>query len=299
MSEARTTIVVASGAGGDFLFRCLASLRDQAAARRAEIVVVDRVGDVTRRRIAREHPHVRVIAAPTDHRAGVPELRRIGVEQARTPIVAVLEEHCTAPATWLQAIEDSFADGDAAIGGPILADRFTRVRDWVVYFSEYHAFMPPWPNGERSSLNGANIAYDHRKLLAHRDALDSGYWEVVLHPVLVRDGRFRAVNAMGAVHTGPFDFGYYLRQRYLLSRVWGGTQRKRVGAAVALAHIAVAPIFPFIMLARIAARVAPRAELRGRFIAALPMLVAAMGALTAGETFGYLFGAGRALEEVE
>jgi hypothetical protein len=299
MTDPRTTIVIASGAGGEFLFRCLASLREQAAARGAEIVVVDRVGDATRGRIAREHPGVRVIAAPTDHRASVPELRRIGVEQARTPIVAVLEEHCTAPAAWLQAIEQSFAEGDAALGGPILADRFTRVRDWVVYFSEYHEFMPPWSDGERSALNGANIAYDHRRLLGHRGVLDSGYWEVVLHPVLARDGTFRALNAMGAVHTGPFDFGYYLRQRYLLSRVWGGTQKKRVSAAVALAHIAVAPLFPFMMLARIAARVAPRPALRGRFVAALPMLFVAMCALTIGETLGYLFGPGRALEEVE
>jgi hypothetical protein len=299
MKTSRVTIVIASGAGGEFLFRCLDSLREQAARRGAGIIVVDRVGETTRQRVAREHPHVRVIAAPTDHRATVPEMRRIGAEHATGSIVAVIEEHCTAPPGWLDAIEEHFTEGDAAIGGPILADRFTRVRDWVVYFSEYHGFMPPWPDGERLALNGANIAYDRAKLLAHRGVLDTGYWEVVLHPLLARDGKFRAIGAMGAYHTGPFDFGYYLGQRYLLSRVWGGTQKDRVGLSVRLAHIVLAPIFPFVMLARIASRVKERPGFVSHFVRALPMVFVAMCTLTLGETLGYLLGPGRALEAVE
>jgi hypothetical protein len=292
-------VVIASGAGGEFLFRCLASLRAQAAARRTEIVVVDRVGDATRQRIANEFPFVRVLAAPARPRPTVPQMRRLGVDSAQSSIVAVLEEHCTAPPDWIETIAREFREGDAAIGGPILDDGFERVRDWVVYFSEYHNFMPPWRDGPREELNGANIAYDRAKLLKHRDVLDTGYWEVVLHPLLARDGAFRAVNSLGVRHTGPFDLAYYLRQRYLLSRVWGGTQKDRVSASTRLAHIVMAPVLPAMMLARVASRVRHDARLRGRFAAALPMLGVAMGALTVGETLGYLVGPGRALEEVE
>jgi hypothetical protein len=299
MASPAVSIVIASGAGGEFLFRCLASLREQARKLGAETIVVDRTGAATRERIAREFADVQVIATPSDHRATVPEMRRIGVEAARAPIVAVLEEHCTAPEGWLATVASSLKSEDAAIGGPILDNHFERVRDWVVYFSEYNNFMPPWADGERWALNGANVAYDRAKLLKHREVLDTGYWEVVLHPRLVKDGKFRAVNAMGAYHTGPFDFGYYLRQRYLLSRVWGGTQKARVSVLVRLAHIVLAPIFPFAMLARIALRVLEKKRLIGKFVLALPMLFIAMCALTLGETLGYLFGPGRALEEVE
>lgn len=299
MTTPKTSIVIASGAGGEFLFRCLASLREQVAARGAEILVVDRVGEATRQRVVRKFPGVRVIVAPADHHASVPQMRRIGAENARGALVAVLEEHCSAPASWLASIEREFRSDDAAIGGPILASQFERLRDWVVYFSEYHNFMPPWSDGPRVALNGANVVYDRVKLLRHRAVLDSGYWEVVLHPLLARDGAFRAVDAIGAYHTGPFDFGYYLRQRYLLSRVWGGTQKSRVSFAVRLAHILLAPVFPFAMLARIALRVREKGQHVGRFVAALPMLFVAMCALTLGETLGYLFGPGRALEEVE
>ncbi len=292
--------MIASAAGGEFLFRCLDSLLEQAARTGAAIIVVDRVDGAHRTRLAQGYRQVDIVPAPTTHRATVPEMRRIGVERAQTPIVAIIEEHCVAPAHWLETIDQAFNEQeDAAIGGPILADRFTRVRDWVVYFSEYHGFMPPWPDEPRVALNGANVAYHRSKLLSHRDILDTGYWEVVLHPVLAADGAFRAVNAMGVYHTGPFDFGYYLHQRYLLSRVWGGTQRTRVGPAVRWAHILLAPVFPLVMFARIAGLVKERPELRRHFIAAAPMLLVAMCALTFGETLGYLLGPGRALEEVE
>ncbi len=136
MTVPKTSVIIASGAGGEFIFRCLASLREQASARGVEIIVVDRVGDAVRRRAAREFPSVRVIATTGDHRATVPEMRRVGVEAARGSIVAILEEHCTAPGRWLEAIETSVQAGDAAIGGPILDRDFERLRDWVVYFSD-------------------------------------------------------------------------------------------------------------------------------------------------------------------
>jgi hypothetical protein len=295
----QVTVVVASGAGGEFLFRCLASLRDQVARAGAEALVADRVGEATRARIAAEHPWARVLAAPPGHRATVPELRRIGVEAARGEVVAVLEEHCTAPPGWLDALSAAFREGDAAIGGPILDSDFARLRDWCVYFSEYHNYLPPWPDGERYALNGANIAYDRAKLLAHRGVLDSGYWEVVLHPLLAREGRFRAVDAMGAHHTGPFDYRYYLRQRYLLSRVWGGTQKDRVAPHVRAAHLVLGPVFPLFLFARVTSRVLAAPRYLGRYAATLPLLAPAWIAYAWGEWLGYLAGPGRALEEVE
>lgn len=298
-SAARISVIVASGAGGDFLFRCLASLREQTQRAGAEIVVVDRTGETTRERLRRDFPDVITIATAADHRATVPEMRRIGAERAAGDIVAILEEHCTAPPHWIETIARHFAPGDAAIGGPILDSGFDRLRDWVVYFSEYHNFMPPWPDGDRYFLNGANVAYDRQKLLRHRAVLDKGYWEVVLHPVLARDGRFRAIDAMGVHHTGPFDYRYYLRQRYLLSRVWGGTQKDNEPMTKRLAHLALGPIFPLFLFARVTRRVLENRRLVGKYVATLPLLVPAWFAYSWGEWLGYLRGPGHALLEVE
>jgi glycosyltransferase involved in cell wall biosynthesis len=299
MTEPTVSVVVASGAGGKFLFRCLTSLAAQSSAAKSEIIVVDRTGPDTRQRILREYPGVQVLASPERTRATVPMLRRIGAEHARGDIVAVLEEHCTAPPHWIATIQRAFEPGDAALGGPILDDRFTRVRDWVVYFSEYHNYLPPWPDGDREALNGANIAYSRAKLLQHRAVLDEGYWEVVLHPLLRHDGRFRAVDAMGVHHTGPFDYLYYLHQRYLLSRVWGGTQKDRVPAATRWMHLLAGPVFPVFLGARVTRRVMASRALGRPYAAAFPLLVPVWIAYAWGEWLGYLRGPGNALESVE
>jgi glycosyltransferase involved in cell wall biosynthesis len=299
MTNPMVTVVVASGAGGEFVFRCLSSLHDQLLRDTAEIVVVDRTGPATRERLTRAFPGIRVIATSAGHKATIPEMRRIGAEAARGAIVAILEEHCTASPGWLETVANAFQPGDVAVGGPIRDSRFDRVRDWVVYFSEYHNFMPPWTDGARYLLNGANIAYRRDALMKHRTVLDAGYWEVVLHPKLAQEGRFRAVDAMGVNHTGPFDYGYYLRQRYLLSRVWGGTEKDRVSIHTRLAHLLAGPVFPMFLFARVTHRVWRNRKVLRRYVAALPLLAPVWIAYAWGEWLGYLLGPGRALEEVE
>lgn len=299
MPARSVSVIVASGAGGEFLFRCLASLDAQAAASGTAVIVVDRTGEATRERVRREFPRVTVIATPPGARATIPQMRRIGAQAATTEVVAVLEEHCTAPPGWLHTVATSLRDGDAAIGGPILDSAFASRRDWCVYFSEYHNYLPPWRDGDRYLLNGANIAYHRRSLLEFVDRLDHGYWEVVLHPELAKRGAFRAVNAMGAHHTGPFAYGYYLRQRYLLSRVWGGTQRDLVPASKRLVHLLVGPVLPLFLFARVTSRVLESSRFIGPYLGALPLLVPAWGCYAFGEWLGYLAGPGKALEDVE
>ena len=79
----RLSIILASGAGGDFLFRYLHSLRDQAIENKVKTVVVDRCSTETIKRIKREYNFARVIKADLDHTPSVPELRTIVAKQLR------------------------------------------------------------------------------------------------------------------------------------------------------------------------------------------------------------------------
>lgn len=293
------SIVIASAAGGEFLFRCLASLQAQARENDTEVIVVDRCGKATRDRLSREFPEVRVLTSDETPHLSVPGLRLRGVEVASGEVVCILEEHCVAPGDWLSVIQRSFTDEDNALGGPICHDSYSRIRDWVVYFSEYNNYLPPWPDGPRFDLNGANIAYRRDAVLAEAASLREGYWEVVLHPALATTGVLRSVNAMGVRHTGPFDFAYYLHQRYLLSRVWGGSQRRRVPLPKRLLYLIIAPLLPALLLARTASRVLKSDVPWGRFFLSLPLLIPVAVTYVAGEWMGYLLGPGRALENVE
>jgi glycosyltransferase involved in cell wall biosynthesis len=293
------SIVIASGAEGEFLSRCLDSLRAQVASPDVEVIVADRCGGEKASRIRGEYPFVHLIRAASTHRPSVPELRALGVGEAKGRIVAIIEEHCVALPDWVETIRSSFEAGDAALGGPILDDNYRRLRDWVVYFSEYHNYMPPWPPGERYLLNGANIAYPQEMLARHTEKLTEGYWEVVLHPVISQEGRFRSVPAMGVRHTGPFDYRYYLRQRYLLSRVWGGTQRQKVSPGRRLLYLVVAPILPLLLLIRIARRAVEKRRYLRKFLQTVPLMIPVSVAYVWGEWLGYLAGMGDALEWVE
>jgi hypothetical protein len=212
--------------------------------------------------------------------------------------VCVVEEHCAAAPDWLETIARSWRPGDAAIGGPVADSAYTHPRDWAIYFSEFHNYLPPWPAGERFALNGVNIAYAREALLDCGDALDAGYWEVAVHPELARHGAFRAIPEMIVHHAGPFDFVEYLEQRYLLSRVWGAGQRETASAAKRLVYLVAAPVFPLLLFLRIA-RCAASAGLVPRFLYASPLLVPVVCTYVIGEWSGYAFGMGDALERVK
>lgn len=295
------SVVIASGAGGEFLFRLLDALREQAVAEQAEVVIADRVGGATAARLTASYPWVTLLPvarAPDGKKPSVPKLRAAAAARATGAIVAVIEEHCRPTSGWLRAIRESFQAGDAALGGPILDDAYTRRCDWVVLFSEYHNYLQPWPDGERWLLNGANIAYRRALLVKHAAVLTSGYWEVVLHPLLHAEGKLRGLQRLGVPTTGPFHFGYYLRQRYLLSRVWGAMQGAKASLGKRLVYLLLAPLFPFLLLARITARVLKSPYL-GQYLLTLPLLIPVAFTYVFGEWSGYAFGFGNALEEVE
>lgn len=295
------SVVIASGAGGDFLPRLLAALSDQAQAGQAQVLVVDRLDAEHSAALRRDHPWLEVLElrqGRDGRKPSVPELRAAGAARATGDVVVVLEEHCRPPAGWLHAIRESFRPDDAAIGGPILHDDYANRCDWVVLFSEYHNYLPPWGEGERALLNGANIAYRRELLAKHAALLPTGYWEHVLHPRLAAEGRLRGLDRLGVATMGPFRYPYYLRQRYLLARVWGAMQRSSAPAAKRAFYLLAAPLFPFLWLARITARVLKSPYL-GQYLLTLPMLVPVAFVYVFGEWSGYAFGFGGALEEVE
>ena len=216
-------------------------------------------------------------------------------------IVAIIEEHCLPARDWLRTAVNAFASGDnQVVGGPVVDLGYARLRDWAVYFCEYNGYLPPWREGESHDLGSANIAYSRELLLKHQDRLADGYWEAGLHPVLLVEGvRFRSVADMVVHHCGPFNYGYYLQQRYWFSRAFAGCRSQHLSASRKLAYFAAAPLVPALLLARIAKRVVDRNCRIGKFIQALPLMIPAMMVYVAGEVVGYAAGPGDALLKVE
>lgn len=293
------SVVIASIVGAPFIDECLESLEKEARELGAEVIVVACGTTGYAERIRRKFPWTRVIHR--ESRLTVPELRRLGVTEASGEMVAIIEEHCLAAGDWLHKLTAALARGNcAAVGGPVADHDYKRLRDWVVYFCEYNGSLPPAPAGEVSNLNGANIAYRRQVLIDHEALLDDGYWEASLHPALLAEGlRFLSVPDMIVYHRGPFNFGYYLQQRYWFSRAFAGARAKGWPASRRLFYLATAPVLPAVLLARMAWRIWEKRCRIGKFVASIPLVIPALAALVAGEWVGCLFGPGDALSKVE
>lgn len=293
------SVIVASKVGSPFIDQCLASLAKEAAELGAEVIVVAAGESSYAERIASSFPWTRVIHAADISK--VPALRRRGVDEAKGEIVAIIEEHCSAAPNWLHRALAGHAMGPyGAVGGPIVDYNYRRLRDWVVYFLEYNGALPPYPNGETLDLNDANIAYRRDVLVAYRDLLDDGYWPMTMHPTLIEKGvKLLSVPDMIVHHRGPFNFGYYLHQRYLFSRAFAGVRAQSQSGVRRAAYLVGAPLIPIVLLARIASRVVQKRCHIGKFVATLPLMIPALIVLVAGEWVGYLLGPGDALSEVE
>lgn len=293
------SVVIASKVGPPFIDQCLESIRDEVANLGAEALIVTPRSEADVSRIQACFPWVRVIRDPAVTK--VPALRRRGVEDATGDYVAIIEEHCSAAPDWLHQALAAFAKGSyAAVGGAITDYGYHRLRDWVVYFIEYNGALPPVAAGETDNLNDANIAYPRRVLLEQLRLLDDGYWPMTLHPTLAARGdKLLSVPEMVVYHRGPFDFLYYLHQRFLFSRAFAGVRARTQSPARRVAYLVAAPVIPLMLLARITRTVVHKRCRVPQFIRALPLTVLAVIVLVAGEWVGCLLGPGNALSEVE
>lgn len=299
MPDQKLSVVVASLVGPPFIDDCLASLETQARDLKAEVIVVACGTREYAERIRRKFTWTRTIHSPD--RETVPELRRRGVMEASGDIVAIIEEHCLAAGDWLERAARALAQGNyAAAGGPVVDHGYRRLRDWLVYFVEYNGSLPPAPAGEVEFLNGANIAYRRRALVDHQTLLGRGYWEASLNPTLLAAGmKFLSVPEMVVYHRGPFNLGYYLKQRYWFSRAFAGARARELPLSRRLVYLAAAPLLPAVLLARMGMRVWQKRCRVGQFALTLPLFLPALTALVAGEWVGYAAGPGNALSKVE
>jgi glycosyltransferase involved in cell wall biosynthesis len=298
-SNPRISVVVASKVGAPFIDQCLNSLAKEAAELEAEVIVVAAGQSSYAEHLAAAFPWTKVVHGA--NLSKVPALRRRGVDEAKGEIVAVIEEHCSAGPDWLNRALVAHSRGIyGAVGGPIVDYDYSRLRDWVVYFMEYNGALPPNPRGETFDLNDANIAYRREILISHRNLLDDGYWPMTMHPTLISTGiKLLSVPDMIVHHRGPFNFGYYLHQRYLFSRAFAGVRAEGQSAVRRAAYLVGAPFVPIVLLARMANRIVQKRCRVGKFVATLPLMIPALIVFVAGEWVGYLLGPGDALSKVE
>ena len=182
---ALVSAVVTSYGDPALVHRCLAALVDQSPC---EIIVADGSAQDPSAWIARAFPGVTVLHLPG---RTVPELRWAGAREARGSIIAATESWMQPAPGWCAALAGAHALWPDApvIGGDVALEPGATSLGAGFYLCEYVAFAPPAAPGTVRALSSANLSYKRDALLAEKDVLDAGLWEIVLHERWQQQGR--------------------------------------------------------------------------------------------------------------
>ncbi|HSA54353.1 MAG TPA: glycosyltransferase [Gemmatimonadaceae bacterium] len=289
------SVVVIMFSAREQLERCLDALAEQAARIDLEVLV----------------PHDDTLDRPEELQAGHPgvrllrfagcrtpaELRAAAVADARAPVVALLEDHCTPAADWCMRVLALHGQPHAAVGGSIEKGfppgrSHDTALNWALYLSDYSRYMPPMPPGPAHGLSDCNVSYKRAALEAIRELWRTEFHENVVNGALERSGRTLWFDPGLVVYEQrPLDLRRALRDRYTFGRLFGSTRVASSGLPVRVARAGVAVLMPPLLVGRVARNLVRRRRHRAQLLRCLPWLMLVSAAWMWGEAVGYLTGA--------
>jgi hypothetical protein len=278
--------------------RSLRHILAQTALERMEVIVVDvsRGGSFA----GSDHPKVRYLHRPQFRFYCEAQIE--AVRQARSQVIAFLEDHTYAEPQWAEAILET-------MGNPRVAAvnyTFTNASDAgylgrSILMAEYGHWMAPHPGGRVRISSSTNVAYRRELLLATMGDDESIFEaEFLIHREIQKSGgeihvASRATVAhesWGTLKAACQANGAYKRvlgARRAESGNWGKGRRLIWGLGMVL--------MPGLSIARLAAAMYRRPALWGRLISSVPVLMAIYTYCAWSEALGYLRGAGASREE--
>jgi hypothetical protein len=291
------TIVVPSVNGLHDLVPCCQALELVRQRTPIDVLVVNRLGASVTQYVRTTHPWMTVHDVPLS--TTIPEMRHLAFGMVQTPAVAVIEDHVIVPPAWPERALAVLAEGFDVAGGPIENAAMNGVLDWATFLCEYHACLPPLPEGDATWLPGNNVVYRRTLLERYRSVTAQGAWENRLHDALRADGvRLERRAALTVGHKKHFGFFEYLSQRYLYSRSYAAARVAGAPLAKRLMTGAAACALPAVLLLRITNALLSKGVPRGRVLATLPLIALFTVSWAAGEVVGYIAGGGDALARV-
>jgi len=291
----KISVVIPSVNGLPIIKECLESIYRQKNSDIAEVIVVDCTDERTRK-VVRE-TFKEVILIYPQKKKPIPELRAIGIKEAKCDILALIEDHCLVPEDWFTEILKAHESDYVAIGGAVENACQDRVLDWATFFCEYSAFIQPAPSGTIKILPGNNVSYKRNRIQdILDDAIDKGVWEGFIHQKLIERGyELFSTPSLVVFHKKAFGFFEFLAQRFYYSQSFAGMRNSEFSFIKRIMYSMLCLFLPLLLMFRLCVNVLPKGRLRKEFVLSTPILFIFTIVWTAGECWGYLFGPGNSL----
>lgn len=280
----RASVVVASFSGEAALRSCLDSLERQHGD--AEVIVSAAAEPATLAGLRSSYAWAEFL--PAGAATSVFQLRARGLARARGEVAVLLEDHCRVGEGWLDALAGLVERDGGFAGGPVESGAGPSLADFALYLVEYGALMPP--ARDAGAILAVNAAYDRRALESCAAVWGDGFHDNEVHDALRVAGQVPRLAAGATVRSHlRWPLSRALAHLFHGGARFGSYRRRRWSPSYRLLRILAAPIVPFVLIARLAGRVAgrrPRAL--PRFVLALPCVLCLVASWCAGELVGYV-----------
>ena len=297
----RLSVVVTIVDAGEALDRCLGALAQQHEAPALDVIVPwdDSVSgiDLLRARFpAFTFLAMGRVATSRSHEgaAGQHELfdrrRAAGLAAATGDVIAIVEDRGVPRPEWARTMIRLHAElPAAAIGGAIENGR-KHWLNWAVYFCDFGRYHLPFDAGPKDWVSDVNIGYKRRALEQTRALWCERYHETTVHWALQRAGETLYLTPALVVDQMRDGIrpGQLFGERFAWGRLFAYTRARELPFARRVGLAVVAPLLPFLLLARHLRVQAGKPRTFGTFLKVSPMVLLLLTAWSVGETAGYV-----------
>jgi hypothetical protein len=290
------TVVLVVGRLRERAVGSLASILAQDCVDDLEILLLDLDAHRSPPLPGSEHPSVQMVSMPET--TVYSEARALGVRNAKTPIVAFVEEHCRVYPGWAAAFIRAHDGPYAAVGGEIHNGNPHVRLSRTIALMNYNPWMPPARRGEFDLLPGHNSSFKRAVLLGYGDELESLLRaEVALCHRMHRDGHRLLLEPDARFeHINETRLSSIARGYFLWHRCYGPIRARTFGWSFArrLLYIVATPAIPFYYMLRLTLVLRKRPRLIAQAWLAAPQILFAQLASAMGQAVGLMFGSGDA-----
>ena len=281
--DVTVSVVIPTVNAGDTIEACLAPL----VSRAAEIIVVDASSDQTPQLLRnRSGVSLRFFQRPLG--TSLEKLRFVGLQEANSEIVALLEQHAVPSEEWVTTIVDAVRQGAEAGGGAVAQARPARIRDWALYFARYYRFMPPLPKEFFPDFSAVNVFYRRSLLDGYLAQMEGEFAETFFHQLLSVNGV--SLHSVPRAVVTSFESAGFLqavRRRYRSGRSYGMSSAASLDLTARVFRVFRAGLLPAVFWVRCAAVVFRRRNYILAFLACTPILLCYFLAWAVGEAAGF------------
>lgn len=268
-----------------------------------EIIVVTRHDENEQKKLKENYPNVVLIAEPTE--TSITKLRSVGVKHSTGSVVVITEDHCVPSKHWLEVVEQRINEGYDVVGGPVENTWDKRLRDSAAFLTEYaFAILPADATEQKADENGPipgnNAAYKKELKDDLCKTLDADLWESFYYDKLrTEDKKLIYDPKMLLFHHRPFDFFYFVSQRYHFCRSFAEMRNQSLSWSGRIKYGLACTILPPFLWLRGLQMLLKKQRMVGKYFICSPLISIYLFAGAFGEMIGYFFGGGKSLARVE